>query len=65
MALFEVLTLEQDLRQAITDGESAQRIEQLAQERGMVTMFGHGLHAVEPGLTTLAEIYRVLGVPHE
>ena len=65
VALFEVLTLEQDLRQAITDGASAQRIEQLAQERGMVTLFGHGLHAVEQGLTTLAEIYRVLGVPHE
>ncbi len=65
VALFEVLALEPDLRQAIIDGASARQIDRLARERGMITLFEHGLHAVEQGLTTLAEVYRVLGMPHE
>lgn len=65
VALFEVLTLEPGLRQAIVDGASAQQVEQQAQELGMVTLFEHGLKAVEQGLTTLQEVYRVLGMPHE
>lgn len=65
LALFEVLTIDADLRQAIVDGAPAQRISQQARETGMTTLFEHGLHAVEQGLTTLAEVYRVLGMPHE
>ncbi|MBB3321663.1 type II secretion system protein GspE [Atlantibacter sp. RC6] len=65
VALFEVLTLEPGLRQAIVDGASAQQVEQQAHELGMVTLFEHGLKAVEQGLTTLQEVYRVLGMPHE
>lgn len=65
VALFEVLTLEPGLRQAIVDGASAQQIEQQARELGMVTLFEHGLQAVDQGLTTLQEVYRVLGMPHE
>lgn len=65
VALFEVLTLEPGLRQAIVDGAPAQQIEQQARELGMVTLFEHGLEAVEQGLTTLQEVYRVLGMPHE
>ncbi|WP_312973048.1 type II secretion system protein GspE [Atlantibacter sp.] len=65
VALFEVLTLEPGLRQAIVDGASAQQVEQQAHELGMMTLFEHGLKAVEQGLTTLQEVYRVLGMPHE
>lgn len=65
IALFEVLVLEPALRQAIVEGASAREIEQQARDRGMITLFGHGLYAVEQGLTTLAEVYRVLGMPHE
>lgn len=65
VALFEVLAVEQGVRQAIIEGASARQTEQLARDRGMITLFGHGLHAVEQGLTTLTEVYRVLGMPDE
>lgn len=64
IALFEVLTIDPGLRQIVIEGGNARQIEAHAREAGMVTLFEHGLHAVEQGLTTLQEVYRVLGMPH-
>ncbi len=63
-ALFEVLSVEPDLRAAIADGHHAAGLEKLAREQGTITLFESGCHAVTQGLTTLEELYRVLGVPH-
>jgi len=64
VALFEVLSVNRALRQAIASGEPAERIEQQARQQGMITLFEHGCLAVEQGLTTLEELLRVLGMPH-
>lgn len=63
-ALFEILPIEHELRAAIAKGSHAADIGLLAREQGMVTLFESGCQAVSQGLTTLEEIYRVLGVPH-
>lgn len=64
LALFELLAVEPALRLAIQEGRSAQEIETLARQQGMVSLFESGCQAVEEGLTTLEEIYRVLGFPN-
>lgn len=63
-ALFEILPIENSVRAAIASGAHTAEIERLAREQGMVTLFASGCLAVSKGLTTLKEIYRVLGVPH-
>lgn len=63
-ALFEILPIDNSLRMAIARGVPASDIEAIAREQGLVTLFESGCQAVSQGLTTLEEIYRVLGVPH-
>ncbi|AMO50552.1 Type II secretory pathway, ATPase PulE/Tfp pilus assembly pathway, ATPase PilB [Enterobacter sp. FY-07] len=65
VALFEVLSITRDVRQAITSGQSAAEIEQCARAEGMTTLFQHGCLAVEQGLTTLEELVRILGLPND
>lgn len=63
-ALFEILLVDQVLEASIIKGTPAHEIEAVARQQGMVTLFESGCQAVEQGLTTLEECYRVLGVPH-
>jgi protein transport protein HofB len=63
-ALFELLPFSAALRVAIAQGEPAAKIEALAKEQGMRTLFESGCLVVEQGHTSLAEVYRVLGVPN-
>ena len=63
-ALFEILLVDQVLQASIIKGMPAHEIEALARQQGMMTLFESGCLAVEQGLTTLEECYRVLGVPH-
>lgn len=63
-ALFEILLIDSSLRAAIVNGAHASEIETLARQQGMLTLFENGCQAVRQGLTTLEEVYRVLGVPH-
>ncbi|HKM96275.1 MAG TPA: type II secretion system protein GspE [Buttiauxella sp.] len=63
-ALFEILLVDQVLQASIIKGMPAHEIEALACQQGMLTLFESGCLAVEQGLTTLEECYRVLGVPH-
>lgn len=65
IALFEVMEITTALRQAITEGRDAQSIENHARQAGMSTLFESGCQAVSQGHTTLEEIVRVLGMPHE
>lgn len=64
IALFEVLTIDNDLRQAISSGAAIEVIEASARQTGMTTLFEHGCMAVEQGLTTVEELVRVLGMPN-
>ncbi|OAT34440.1 PilB family type IV fimbrial assembly ATPase [Buttiauxella brennerae ATCC 51605] len=63
-ALFEVLLVDPTLQSAIIKGKPAHEIQALSRQQGMMTLFESGCQAVEQGLTTLEELYRVLGVPH-
>lgn len=64
IALFEILPIDNSLKAAIVNGLHANDIENLARQQGMMTLFESGCEAVQQGLTTIEEIYRVLGVPH-
>nr|WP_318382962.1 type II secretion system protein GspE [uncultured Enterobacter sp.] len=64
VALFEVLSVNNALRQAIANGDTAADIQQQARQAGMSTLFDNGCRAVEEGLTTQEELLRVLDVPH-
>jgi len=63
VALFEVLEIDNTLRQAIASGENSEVIEASARQGGMTSIFEHGCMAIEQGLTTLEEVIRVLGMP--
>ena len=63
MALFEVLEIDSELRQAIASGLPASDIERQSRAAGMTTLFQNGCLAVEKGLTTFEELVRVLGMP--
>jgi protein transport protein HofB len=63
VAIFEVLTIDNDLRQAIARGAGTEVIEASARQAGMVSLFEHGCLAVEEGLTTIEELIRILGMP--
>lgn len=65
LALFEVMTITDPIRQAITAGASVSDIEQCAIRAGMTTLLSAGCRAVTDGLTTLEELVRVLGLPHD
>ncbi|RPH30839.1 type II secretion system protein GspE [Buttiauxella warmboldiae] len=64
-ALFEIMLIDPALQTAVISGMPAHDIEKLARHQGMMTLFECGCQAVEQGLTTLEELYRVLGVPHD
>ena len=64
IALFEVLTVDDSLRQAIASGVSVDVVETSARQAGMMSLFEHGCLAIEQGLTTIEELLRVLGMPN-
>lgn len=63
MAIFEVLAIDNALRQAIASGAGIEVIEASARQAGMISLFEHGCMTVEKGLTTIEELVRVLGMP--
>lgn len=61
VAIHEVLTMNETLRIAITEGASAMQIEHIAQEQGMEVLLDDALKKLKDGLTTADEILRLLG----
>jgi type IV pilus assembly protein PilB len=57
--IFEVLVLDDTIRNAIVEQKDANIIEGLAIKNGMRTMFEEGLLKVSQGLTTIDEVLRV------
>ncbi|NLO87301.1 MAG: type II/IV secretion system protein [Firmicutes bacterium] len=64
LAVHEVLTFTDTLRQAVLEGMSASRLRKLAREEGMVTMYEDGMEKVKMGLTTREEVVRVVGLDY-
>ncbi len=60
IGIYEVLVLNDEIRDAILRKASASDIRAIACRRGMTTMFHDGLQKVSAGLTTLEEIFRTV-----
>ena len=61
LGLHEVLTLDDDLRDAIFEGASGKRLLSIACAKGMATLLHDGREKVQRGFTTVEELLRVLG----
>jgi type IV pilus assembly protein PilB len=59
IGVFEVLVLDDDIRQAITTKSDASEIQALAVKAGMTSMLEDGLEKIKQGLTTFEEVIRV------
>ncbi|MDR7343232.1 protein transport protein HofB [Pantoea alhagi] len=64
LALFEMLPINSELQAAIADNAGSEALSQLAQRQQLNSLFVEGLNAVNRGETSLAEVYRVIGVSH-
>jgi general secretion pathway protein E len=58
--IFELLVMDNDIRQMITARNDAQLIKERAVSKGMRTLFTDGLRKVTKGETTLEEVLRVM-----
>lgn len=58
--IYEVLTVTPEIAQAINDGATAHQIEDLAIQQGMQTLPHSGLEKLAQGITSQAELQRVL-----
>lgn len=59
VGIFEVLVIDDDIRQAIVTHKDASVIKKIATANGMKTMLEDGLEKIKHGATTLEEILRV------
>jgi type II secretory ATPase GspE/PulE/Tfp pilus assembly ATPase PilB-like protein len=59
-AIYEILTLNDALRDAITQHASPQALLRIAQTTGYTTLWDHAMAQVVAGHTTIAEVLRVL-----
>jgi type IV pilus assembly protein PilB len=60
IGIHEVLTLDSDMRHAITQGATEEEIEGLAKKRGMLTMIEDGIFKAVQGVTSVEEVLRVI-----
>ncbi len=58
--VFELLTVDDDIRDAIMDDKSAMEIKKMAVEKGMRTLLDAAKLKVHQGLTTADEVRRVI-----
>jgi type IV pilus assembly protein PilB len=63
IALFEVLTFTEELRELIAGGASTVELQRAAVASGMRTLFDDGARLCLEGVTTVAEVRRVVGDP--
>ncbi len=59
IAIYEVLCVDEGLREAVVRKASAQQIKETAQKNGMKTLFQSGLEKAAAGITTLEEAFSV------
>jgi type IV pilus assembly protein PilB len=58
VGLYEVMEIDEEMRELILTGASANELRQKAMERGMLTLRGSGLQKVREGMTTVEEVLR-------
>ena len=58
MGIFEMMIVNEELRQAINSSSTSQTIEEIARKNGMTSIFEDGMLKVEAGLTTADEVKR-------
>ncbi len=58
--VFEILPVDNEIRDAVLHGSSSKQLKQLAAERGMMTLEEAGKKKVRDGITTVEELHRVL-----
>jgi len=61
LGICEILTMNDNLKQLTVDKAPSFKILQQAMENGMITMLQDGILKVLDGITSLAEVYRVVG----
>ncbi len=59
IGIFEVLEMDEEIKQAVLDNASSDEIAAIARKNGMTTMMEDGLDKVVKGITTLEEVLRV------
>jgi type IV pilus assembly protein PilB len=59
IALYEVMLLNEEIREAILRGASAIELRELGRKHGMITLRESGLQKIREGVTTLDEVARV------
>jgi general secretion pathway protein E len=57
--IFELLTIDDDIRKMILKNSDSNQIRELARKNGMRTLLEDGVEKVKAGLTTLSEVLRV------
>lgn len=59
IGIFEILPVDNDVREAVMSGANADQVMAIAQQKGMKSMLYDGLEKVTRGITTLEEVLRV------
>jgi type II secretory ATPase GspE/PulE/Tfp pilus assembly ATPase PilB-like protein len=62
-ALFELIPVTPEIQELITTSPTAREIATLAHKQGVATMFEDGIEKAKNGVTTLAEVVRVVAPP--
>jgi len=62
MAIFEIMLVTEEIRTMMMDGESTERIREVARRQGMRALRDAGLLAIYDGLTTVEEVLRETSV---
>ena len=57
-ALYEVMVLEDEIRELVLSGGSAYEVRQKALQQGMLSLRQSGLHKIRNGVTTIEEVVR-------
>ena len=60
IGIYEVMMVDDAIREAMLEKSSASNIKKMAVERGMTTMVEDGFHKAVDGITTLEEVLRVI-----
>ena len=60
IAIFEVLTIDDDLRSLITQTQDSNEIKKLARKKGFRTMIEDGIEKIKRGITTSSEVISVV-----
>ena len=60
IGIFEIMSVDEDIRQGIKEHASDQELEAIARKNGMTTMLEDGIQKVVLGETTIEEVFRVV-----